>query len=135
MNGLVNQDKKIIGMMDQNLKGSDGGLRPSVTSNIIQAGTNKDGELNKRSSAASKKEIEALTAYVNNKLVEDGKAILTGDTKVNPYRMGNRTAGDYCENRSICGFDLRLPVYGYRNLSKKSVDEIKDEIWGEGADE
>ncbi len=133
MNGLVNKDKEVVAMMDENLKGPDGSLRSSVSSNIIQAGTNKDGELNKRSSAASKKQIEALGDYINGKLVKDGKKILEGDTKVNPYRMGNRTACDYCQYKSVCGFDLRLPGYGYRNLEKKPVDEIKNEIWGEEA--
>ena len=131
MNGLVNKDKKIVGMMDKKLKGPDSSLRSSVNSDIIQAGTNKDGELNKRSSSASKKEIKALIEYVNNKIIKDGKKILDGDTRINPYRMGNRTACDYCEYRSICGFDLRLPGYGYRNFEKKSSEEIKEEIWGE----
>ena len=99
MNGLVNKDKKIVGMMDKKLKGPDSSLRSSVNSDIIQAGTNKDGELNKRSSSASKKEIKALIEYVNNKIIKDGKKILDGDTRINPYHMGNRTACDYCEYR------------------------------------
>lgn len=132
MNGLVNEDKEVIAMMDKKLKGEDGGLRASAKSDIIPVETNKEGELSKRSSVAKENQLKALLQYVNNKLTEDGTQILQGDTRVNPYRMGNRTACDYCEYRSVCGFDLRLPGHSYHNLTKKSVEEIKEEIWGDG---
>ncbi|HHX11553.1 MAG TPA: helicase-exonuclease AddAB subunit AddB [Clostridiales bacterium] len=131
MNGLINQDKKVLALMDGNLEGPDGSLRPSVKSVIVPAETNKDGELTKRSSVAKGDEIKALIDYVNKKLTEDGKQILEGDTRLNPYRSDKRTACDYCEFRTICGFDSRLPGHGYRNLNKKSTEELKKEIFGE----
>ncbi|MBE5966828.1 MAG: helicase-exonuclease AddAB subunit AddB [Lachnospiraceae bacterium] len=131
MNGLANEDKKVLALMDQNLAGPDGTLRASVRSEIIPVETNKEGELAKRSSAAGRKELQALVNYVNRKLVEDSKQILHGDTRLNPYRNGDRTACDYCEFRSACGFDSRLPGHGYRNLAKKSTEELKQEIFGE----
>lgn len=131
MNGLVNQDKEIIGLMDNKLKGPDGTLRASVKSDIIPIETNKEGELSKRSSAASKKQIQALLNFVNKRLVEDKNQILEGDARLNPYRAGERTACDYCEYKNACGFDARLPGYSYRNLAKRSVDELKEEIWGD----
>lgn len=130
MNGLVNKDKQVIGRMDQKLAGPDGNLRPSVKSDIISVETNKEGELAKRSQVASQKQMNSLVNYVNQKLVTDGKKILEGDTTLNPYRMANRTACDYCEYRSICGFDRHVPGYNYRNLAKKTTDELKEEIWG-----
>lgn len=130
MNGLVNEDKTVLALMDQNLAGVDGMLRASVKSNIIPAETNKEGTLTKRSSVADGKQISALMNYVNTKLIEDSKQILQGDTQLNPYRSGNITACDYCEYRTACGFDSRLQGHAYRNLAKKTVDEIKAEIWG-----
>lgn len=135
MNGLVNEDKRVIGLMDQRLAGPDGTLRASAKSDIIPVETNKEGELNKRSVVASGKQMMALMKYVNRKLVEDGKQILDGDTALNPYRSGEKTACDYCEFRGACGFDVRLPGNTYRNLTKKPVDEIKAEIWGEAGTE
>jgi len=41
MNGLVNEDKEIIGLMDLKLLGPDGTLRPSAKSDIIPVETNK----------------------------------------------------------------------------------------------
>ncbi len=130
MNGLVNDDKRVIQSMDQKLAGEEGQLRASVKSDIIPVETNKEGELSKRSSAAKNTQLKSLLGYVNRKLAEDGNRILEGDTRLNPYRSGERKACDYCEFRSACGFDLRLPGYSYRNLAKKSTEEMKEEIWG-----
>ena len=131
MNGLVNKDKKVIGLMDNKLAGPDGALLSSVRSDIIPVDTNKEGELSKRSSVASDKQIESLLEYVNHKLVGDKSNILHGDTRLNPYRSGERIACEYCEYRSACGFDPRLPGYSYHNLAKRPVEELKAEIWGE----
>ncbi len=131
MNGLVNGDKTVIALMDQKLAGADGTLTASSKSDIIPVETNKEGELNKRSVTASNLQINALVEYVNEKLTRDGKQILEGDAILNPYRIGERTACDYCEYKGACGFDIRLPGHNYRNLAKKPVDEIKKEIWGE----
>jgi ATP-dependent helicase/nuclease subunit B len=131
MNGLVNEDKRIIGLMDSKLAGEDEKLRASAKSDIIPVETNKEGELGKRSVVATKKQLKALIDYVNGKLSKDSKLILEGDSVLNPYRMGERNACAYCEYRGACGFDSRLPGYSYRNLAKKSADEIKAEIWGE----
>ena len=131
MNGLVNHDKEILAFMDHKLMGPDGALAASVKSDIIPVETNKEGELNKRSSVASKQQLNQMIQYVNQKLVEDSRRILEGDTALNPYRLGEQTACDYCEYKSSCGFDPALPGYGFRNLAKKPVSEIKAEIWGE----
>jgi ATP-dependent helicase/nuclease subunit B len=132
MNGLVNEDKGVLALMDKKLAGPDGTLAASVKSDIIPAETNKEGELSKRSVAAGENQMKAMVDYVNQKLSKDSKQILEGDTKLNPYRLGNKTACDYCEYRSVCGFDIRLPGHGYRSLVKKSPEEIKAEIWGGG---
>jgi ATP-dependent helicase/nuclease subunit B len=134
MNGLINEDKKVIALMDKKLAGPDQTLVTSAKSEVVPVETNKDGELNKRSSAATKLQIQALTDYVNRKLTEDSRQILEGDTRLNPYRSGEETACDYCEYRSACGFDSRLGRdrgHEYRSLAKKSMDEMKAEIWGE----
>ncbi|MGB4658110.1 MAG: hypothetical protein WBI07_02895, partial [Mobilitalea sp.] len=135
MNGLVNQDANVLGFMDENLAGTDGNLRASVKSSIVPVETNKDGGLTKRSSVADGKQIMAMVNFVNQKLVQDSRQILEGDTALNPYKSGDMTACKYCEYKSACGFDLRVPGNQYRNLAKKSVEEIKEEIWGSTSEE
>jgi len=129
MNGLVNEDKRVLALMDQRLQGPDGTLSASVKSDIIPVETNKDGELTKRSVAVKEAHLNAMVDYVNRKLAEDGRQILEGDAKINPYRAGNETACDYCGYRTACGFDIRVPGHSYRNLAKKSVEEMKSEIF------
>ncbi len=131
MNGLVNSDSKVVALMDTKLEGPDHTLRPSAKSEIIPIETNKEGGLAKRSQVASKQQIKALVDYVNHKLVEDSRQIMSGDTRLNPYRSDKQIACTYCEYRSACGFDQKLPGHAYRNLAKKSSEEIKAEIFGE----
>ncbi|MDF2485489.1 MAG: addB, partial [Herbinix sp.] len=131
MNGLVNADSRIVALMDGKLEGPEGTLRASAKSEIIPIETNKEGGLAKRSSAANNTQMKALMDYVNHKLVEDSREILSGDTRLNPYRTDKKVACEYCEYRSACGFDQRLPGHEYRNLAKKSPEEIKAEIFGE----
>lgn len=130
MNGLANEDYKVLANMDNKLAGPDGTLRASVKSDIIPVETNKEGALGKRSVVASSKQIKSFIDYVNHKLVTDGAHILEGDVQINPYRLGDKTPCAYCDYRSACGFDPRLPGHFYRNLSKKSEDEMKEEIFG-----
>ena len=131
MNGLVNNDEKILGFMDKNLMKEDGTLRASAKSDIVPVETNKEGLLNKRSNVASNQQIKALMEFVNSKLIEDSKQIIDGDTRLNPYKMKDRTACDYCEFRTACGFDCRIPGHKFRILGSKTTEEIKEEIWGE----
>ena len=47
---------------------------------------------------------------------------------MNPYRLGDQTGCDYCEYRSVCGFDGRMPGYGYRAEEKLKDEEIWEKI-------
>lgn len=137
MDGLVNEDKSVIALMDKKLDGADGNLSPSCRSEIIPVETNKEGELGKRSSVASSRQMRAMLAYVKDKLAKDCSSILDGDTNISPYRMGDMSACDYCEFRTVCGFDGRLGRdrgFEFRNLAKKPLEEIKAEIFGGATD-
>lgn len=130
MNGLVNGDKEIIAMMDNKLKAEDGGLRTSVKSDIIPVEINKSGEPGRRSAVADSSQLNALLDYVNKKLINDTEQILEGDVRLYPYRSGSRAACDYCPYKGACGFDERLPGYTYHNLAKRTLDEMKEAIYG-----
>lgn len=51
------------------------------------------------------------------------KEILRGDTSPSPYRRGTETGCDYCKYRHVCGFDLKVPGYRYRDIGKMSKEE------------
>ena len=57
-----------------------------------------------------------------------GQEILDGNTAVNPYKQGQRTACDYCPYHSICGFDLKTSGFGYRKFKSMKAEAIWAEI-------
>lgn len=130
MNGLVNQDMKIAALIDRGLAGEDGSGQPSVKSDIIPVETGKDGIPSKRSSVAKTEQFLTMLNFAEQKLNQLGKEMITGNTDVNPYKLAGRTACDYCEFKDICGFDLKMQGYGYRNLKQSDAEEIFDKMAG-----
>lgn len=128
MNGIANSDMDIVKLMDRKFIGTSDSINGSTKSDIIPVETNKEGRPNKRSNTANRKQFEAMTGYVNKKITELGKEILDGSTKINPFKLGEKTACDYCNYKSICGFDLKLPGNSFRNLKKFPKEEVWDKI-------
>ena len=114
MTGIVNDDDSIIGYLDREFV---------EESDILPLERKKDGSLSSRSSVVSQEEMEEISRYVNLKIKEIGSEILEGRIDVNPYRQGGDTACDYCSFRTVCGFDGRIPGYGYRELDGLKEDE------------
>lgn len=107
--GLVRSDQKILHDMDETLGAGDKSM-------ILPVAYNKDGSLAKTSHVASQEQFQILSQYVNEKIHETGRRILDGEVGVSPYLLRNRSACDYCSYKGVCGFDERLPGYGYRRL-------------------
>lgn len=125
LNGMVNDDLSIAGLMDKTLLTPEGAPRSSAKSAIIPVETNKDGYPTKRSNIASLKQFEVMERYTTKKITQLGQEIINGGAEVNPYKLGDKTACDYCDFRGICGFDTKLPGNTYRNLKKYE----KEEVW------
>lgn len=81
-----------------------------------------DASVEKKSQKADAEELKLLSDYVNHKIRAIGKSIYRGDIEASPYALKEKTGCDYCPYHAICGFDEKLPGYGYRRLS-----DIKDE--------
>lgn len=132
MNGLVNSNMEIVKHLDKNFAGPNGCIKGSVRSSVIPVNTGKDGYPSKLSSIASNAEFKAITEYVKKKMDELSCEIMEGEVKVNPFKLGEKTACDYCEFSGICGFDTKLPGYKYRRLAKlekqTAMEEIRKEV-------
>lgn len=124
MNGLANASENVIPYLDQGFYMKEGGLSPSMRSNVIPVETNKSGQLSKRSSVASVEEFEMLLGYVDQLMHHFSCEILDGKTNPEPYMMKKKRACDYCPYSSVCGFDCRIDGYDYRRLQEKTNDEI-----------
>jgi ATP-dependent helicase/nuclease subunit B len=67
---------------------------------------NNDGSLRKGSAEAlSRSEFEALLDRVEMQLCEMGRAIFSGEAKVDPYHKGNETPCGFCDYRAVCRID------------------------------
>lgn len=127
MNGLVNSSLEAIRHMDREIR---------TESDVIPVAL-KDGMVQEtKSSVAGGKRFEHLSGYVEGRLKSMGEEILNGNTAVNPYKQGSRTACDYCPYHSVCGFDLKTSGYGFRRFKAMKAEEIWKQIEpGEEAEE
>ena len=67
---------------------------------------NQDGSLRKGSTEAlPRAEFVALLDGVETRLQEMGRAIFSGDAKVDPYRKGTETPCEFCNYRAVCRID------------------------------
>ncbi|MCI8566561.1 MAG: ATP-dependent helicase [Lachnospiraceae bacterium] len=120
MNGLVNREREIYRRLDR-LVGTDA---PPVIP-VVE----KDGEpVEKRSSLAGTRQLEALCRFVRGRMQEFGRRIMEGDLAVNPYIRDGHTGCDYCRFAAVCGFDKKTPGYEYRRLGEPAVSEIWEEV-------
>ena len=119
MRGIVQEDAEIIRYLDQNFTGK---------SQIIPVEETKSGELSASSKVMNKKELELVSNYVTAKITSMGKEMLQGKMELNPYELGGKNACTYCNFKSVCGFDVRLPGYEKRELETLKKDEIMQKI-------
>lgn len=131
MSGLVNGEKEILPLLDRQFAGEEG-LSPSVKSQVVPVETLKDGSFSKGSSVADTEGFERLIAYTEKLVQKLSQEIKEGTTRINPYKLGDKCACDYCSYRAVCGFDKKREGYAFRKLREKSKEEVWREIYGEG---
>lgn len=128
MNGLVNRSVQSLTLQDGKFTGEEGSLAPMHKSIVIPVGTTKSGELTKTSGATSEENLKGLKCFLDKQLSDRAKEIILGKTDLSPYRLGSKTACDYCLYPGICGFDSRMPDNQYKYLKKMSKEEVWDKI-------
>ena len=116
MPGWVLADMDVIRSIDANLE-------------HIKPQTNKDGQLNKdtldKHYIRTSKEFELMLGYVDYILRDTGKAILSGDIQIKPYRNGERTACKYCDYQVLCGFDPDIEGFDYHDVQDFDEEEME----------
>lgn len=112
--GIVNLTEDALAHLDRTSTGE---------SLAVPVKYNKDGSLSKTSRVVSDGDFRAMMDYAGEKVRENHSRILDGETGPNPYRRGQESSCDYCRYRHICGFDPKIPGYGYRELGKMSREE------------
>lgn len=126
--GVFNGTPSAVAALDVSLRAENGGLKPSETSKLIYAETDKEGQLKANSKGIPEEDFHTLTEFVYHKLEEEAAEILEGNTKASPYRYRKGTPCEYCAYRTVCGFDNRLPEFSYRDLKEMRKEELWEEF-------
>lgn len=111
----------MINLKDDVLKHLD--RKQSGESLAVPVKYNKNGSLAKSSKAVPEEEFRVMMEHAVRKIEETHQKILKGDTSALPYRRGQESGCDYCKYRHVCGFDVKVPGYHYRDIGKMNKDE------------
>lgn len=111
LNGLVSEDMTVLSKMD-------------ATLDSLPVTLNKDGSFSKRSQVAGQEQFALLGNYVNRKIQKIKEQIEQGEAEIAPYQLGRKEGCTYCPYRALCGFDEKIPGFGYRKLKQFAREEI-----------
>jgi len=128
MKGLVNSDKEVYELMDSTF---------DKESDIIPVSVKKDGSLSqKNTSAVSAGDFNVISSFVNKKICEIGREILSGDIKAEPHSKNgvDGTSCAFCQYTDICKFDGFYEDEG-EDISKDNVLDLMREAVGSFIDE
>ena len=129
VNGLVNEKTDVIKSLDSSFaEKNEDILKPSVKSTVIPVETVKLGELSKKSSVATDEEFEQIISYARRKMIQFGKEITEGHCEKNPYKLGDKTACDFCKYGAVCAFDKKHSTDQYRLLERFDKDDVLHKI-------
>ncbi len=109
--GLINLQDEVLEHLDRRREGE---------SLAVPIKYNKNGSLSKTSKAVPEEEFRLMMGHALKKIETAHQEILMGETVAAPYRRGTESG---CGYRHVCGFDLKVPGYRYRDIGKMSKEE------------
>ena len=112
--GLINLQDEVLEHLDRRREGE---------SLAVPIKYNKNGSLSKTTKAVPEEEFRLMMGHALKKIETAHQEILMGETVAAPYRRGTESGCDYCGYRHVCGFDLKVPGYRYRDIGKMSKEE------------
>ncbi len=105
MDGLVLADDEVLEAMDKDYaKGS----------NVINVKRKKDGSFTESSNIASESDFAAVSRHAKSMVKKLAGEILGGNNAIKPVRG----ACEWCEMKSLCGFDTSIKGSSYRRVEK-----------------
>lgn len=123
MTGLANDDEKCLEYMD----GKTGEVNPVLFK--------KSGELDSRNAhVVSTEELEALSRFTRDKMIEIGRNIICGQIDMNPQKGEKSSPCNYCDYRSICRFEAGLGGNAYGYGTQMTKEEAKRVVCGHDND-
>lgn len=106
MKGIIISDINIIRKMDKELEKGASNLLPVYIDS-------KENISKTKSSCASMEEFKQLQDNTIKTVKEIAKEIFEGNIDIKPYYKNKKTGCDYCNYKSICGFNTGNNKYNY----------------------
>lgn len=117
MKGLILADVKIIQMNDNTLT--------SGSSKLVPAAITSSGTVNEKwTNGVDQEEFKILQDYIDIIIKQIAKEILRGKIDLKPYNKNGKTPCEYCEYKTVCGFNTKQNNNEYNYINKKSKDDI-----------
>ena len=119
LKGYFLADKDFLLALDKNLCTDDAYLPIEQT---------KKGTWTARSPVLTTEEMKALFAVARMRLAEIYQNMKSGRIPIRPLRCQSQIPCTYCDYRSICRFDPKLPGNRYEDIETASDSDIKSQL-------
>ena len=98
-------------------------LEAKLLKNMEMSGViNLAAEPDAKKNGVDEETLHGIQKRVRSEAVRLGNKICNGDIETSPYKRNDRTGCTYCPYCAVCGFDVGLSGYEYRNLKEVSKD-------------
>jgi len=120
MDGLCLNEPEIIRKMDRTME-EDG------SSDVLPVRM-KDGAPHYTSSVLEETQFRLLLERNRERMNRDAARILNGHIEARPVDDGKHSGCDYCPMQGVCGFDRRIPGYGYRRVNVPNKSTVTEKL-------
>ena len=73
-------------------------------------------------------DFSAMMTHAKKQMEDARTKILNGEAGALPYKRGQESGCDYCPYRHVCGFDVKIPGYEYRQFASMKKEEVLDQM-------
>jgi ATP-dependent helicase/DNAse subunit B len=116
--GYMLGDREVASLMDKDYE----------KSLFLPVSVLKSGDFSRHAKVLSGREFALLGDYSRRVLNKAGQGIMEGDISLSPYRMGKKTACDFCPYPSVCRFDPVIRGHSFRYLPVLSDAVVRERL-------
>lgn len=124
MSGLTSLEEGVISAIDSTLENG-------MSSNIIDVGYKKEGELKAGSNVANEKEFLSLMDYVDKMILNVSEEIKKGNINIEPsYKDERENACRFCDYLDVCKFQAGSFGCDWKENSNLTNAQMEDVLYG-----
>lgn len=116
LNGVLLYQEGAVEATERALSGSS-----QVVAGLMRK---KDDTLKENPRLLTNEQMELLLRFAMRRAAEIASELLSGRAEAAPVKQGQGTACAYCDYKSVCRFDTRLPGCRVRQVKKRSQQEF-----------